>query len=247
MIGSRHRFAKVRVLSRHGSGWEHSRCCTGSVSLAGATHFVIWLGTCLLSHAHTYSHTHAHTQSVERQTLARQCPTLVTLIKKFPVSMSLQEPTFRDLVVVYRCVPRACGVTQQTGQRVAEPLRAAPHAAPFTHSAAVPLLVPDSPLHAGARCRRASPRLRLPTLPTRIRRSGCRASCSTGTSTSRWARRAVSACAACCCAVCLLPRVSCTLVGMEALQASWDGGTGMESSMLLVVPRMGFLPPTCCL
>lgn len=43
-------------------------------------------------------------QRVERQTLARQCPTLLTLLKSFPRNMSLQEPTFKDLVVVYRCV-----------------------------------------------------------------------------------------------------------------------------------------------
>jgi hypothetical protein len=47
-----------------------------------------------------------HVQRVERQTLARQCPTLVTLLKHFPLSMSLQEPTFKDLVVVYRCARR---------------------------------------------------------------------------------------------------------------------------------------------
>lgn len=40
---------------------------------------------------------------MERETLARQCPTLLTLLKSFPMSMSLQEPTFKDLVVVYRC------------------------------------------------------------------------------------------------------------------------------------------------
>lgn len=47
-------------------------------------------------------------QRVERETLARQCPTLLTLLKSFPLNMSLQEPTFKDLVVVYRCV--GCGV-----------------------------------------------------------------------------------------------------------------------------------------
>lgn len=41
-------------------------------------------------------------QRIERLTLARQCPTLLTLLKAFPKSMSLQEPTFKDLVVVYR-------------------------------------------------------------------------------------------------------------------------------------------------
>lgn len=42
-------------------------------------------------------------QRVERKTLARQCPTLLTLLKAFPTTMELQEPTFKDLVVVYRC------------------------------------------------------------------------------------------------------------------------------------------------
>jgi hypothetical protein len=41
-------------------------------------------------------------QSVERNTLARQCPTLLTLLKAFPTKMELQEPTFKDIVVVYR-------------------------------------------------------------------------------------------------------------------------------------------------
>lgn len=41
-------------------------------------------------------------QRVERQTLARQCPTLMMLLKNFPKKLSLQEPTFKDLVVVYR-------------------------------------------------------------------------------------------------------------------------------------------------
>ncbi len=41
-------------------------------------------------------------QRVERLTLARQCPTLLTLLKSFPLSLSLNEPTFKDLVVVYR-------------------------------------------------------------------------------------------------------------------------------------------------
>lgn len=45
-----------------------------------------------------------YTQKVERQTLARQCPTLLTLLKSFPISLTLQEPTFKDLVVVYRWV-----------------------------------------------------------------------------------------------------------------------------------------------
>jgi hypothetical protein len=45
---------------------------------------------------------HPLLQKIERQTLARQCPTLLTLLKSFPLSMSLQEPTFKDLVVVYR-------------------------------------------------------------------------------------------------------------------------------------------------
>lgn len=44
---------------------------------------------------------------MERKTLARHCPTLLTLLKAFPVSLELQEPTFKDIVVVYRSVPRA--------------------------------------------------------------------------------------------------------------------------------------------
>jgi hypothetical protein len=43
-------------------------------------------------------------QAVERNTLARQCPTLLTLLKAFPSKMELQEPTFKDIVVVYRYV-----------------------------------------------------------------------------------------------------------------------------------------------
>ena len=39
---------------------------------------------------------------VERNTLKRQCPTLLTLLKAFPSSMELQEPTFKDVVVLYR-------------------------------------------------------------------------------------------------------------------------------------------------
>lgn len=45
---------------------------------------------------------HRFAKRIERLTLARQCPTLLTLLKAFPKSMSLQEPTFKDLVVVYR-------------------------------------------------------------------------------------------------------------------------------------------------
>jgi hypothetical protein len=41
-------------------------------------------------------------QTVERKTLARQCPTLLTLLKSFPKSMELEEPTFKDIVVLYR-------------------------------------------------------------------------------------------------------------------------------------------------
>lgn len=41
-------------------------------------------------------------QAVERNTLARQCPTLLTLLKAFTTKMELQEPTFKDIVVVYR-------------------------------------------------------------------------------------------------------------------------------------------------
>ncbi|KAF6257530.1 hypothetical protein COO60DRAFT_1701817 [Scenedesmus sp. NREL 46B-D3] len=46
--------------------------------------------------------THKFARSVERKTLARQCPTLLTLLKAFATKMELQEPTFKDIVVVYR-------------------------------------------------------------------------------------------------------------------------------------------------
>jgi hypothetical protein len=39
---------------------------------------------------------------VERITLKRLCPTVLTLLKSFPKTLELQEPTFRDVVVVYR-------------------------------------------------------------------------------------------------------------------------------------------------
>lgn len=45
---------------------------------------------------------HVFLQAVERKTLARQCPTLLTLLKSFPKTIELQEPTFKDIVVVYR-------------------------------------------------------------------------------------------------------------------------------------------------
>lgn len=41
---------------------------------------------------------------MERRTLARQCPTLLTLLKAFPKKMELQEPTFKDIIVLYRWV-----------------------------------------------------------------------------------------------------------------------------------------------
>lgn len=41
-------------------------------------------------------------QAIERKTLARQCPTVLTLLKSFPLKMELQEPTFKDTVVLYR-------------------------------------------------------------------------------------------------------------------------------------------------
>lgn len=46
--------------------------------------------------------THKFAKVVERNTLKRQCPTLLTLLKAFPRSMELQEPTFKDVVVLYR-------------------------------------------------------------------------------------------------------------------------------------------------
>lgn len=39
---------------------------------------------------------------MERKTLKRQCPTVLTLLKAFPKVLELQEPTFKDVVVVYR-------------------------------------------------------------------------------------------------------------------------------------------------
>jgi len=45
---------------------------------------------------------HKYAKTVERKTLARQCPTLLTLLKAFPNSMELEEPTFKDIVVLYR-------------------------------------------------------------------------------------------------------------------------------------------------
>ena len=47
---------------------------------------------------------HKFARVVERNTLKRQCPTLLTLLKAFPTPMELQEPTMKDLVVLYRCV-----------------------------------------------------------------------------------------------------------------------------------------------
>jgi hypothetical protein len=52
-------------------------------------------------------------QVVERVTLKRLCPTVVTLLKAFPKTLELQEPTFKDVVVVYRWVVEGqggCGV-----------------------------------------------------------------------------------------------------------------------------------------
>jgi hypothetical protein len=46
--------------------------------------------------------THKYAKVVERNTLKRQCPNLLTLLKAFPRSMELQEPTFKDVVVLYR-------------------------------------------------------------------------------------------------------------------------------------------------
>jgi hypothetical protein len=36
-------------------------------------------------------------------TLKRLCPTVLTLLKAFPKTLELQEPTFKDVVVIYRC------------------------------------------------------------------------------------------------------------------------------------------------
>ncbi|GBF88981.1 aminopeptidase [Raphidocelis subcapitata] len=45
---------------------------------------------------------HKYAKAVERVTLKRLCPTVLTLLKAFPKTLELQEPTFRDVVVVYR-------------------------------------------------------------------------------------------------------------------------------------------------
>ncbi|KAI8462870.1 MAG: hypothetical protein J3K34DRAFT_527436 [Monoraphidium minutum] len=51
---------------------------------------------------------HKYAKVVERQTLKRLCPTLLTLLKSFPKALELQEPTFRDIVVIYRrALPKA--------------------------------------------------------------------------------------------------------------------------------------------
>ncbi len=44
------------------------------------------------------------TQVVERVTLKRLCPTVFTLLKSLPLTLELQEPTFSDVVVLYRWV-----------------------------------------------------------------------------------------------------------------------------------------------
>jgi hypothetical protein len=48
-------------------------------------------------------------QTVERRTLARQCPTVLTLLQSFPKKMELQEPTFKDIIVLYRWGARGGG------------------------------------------------------------------------------------------------------------------------------------------
>ncbi len=46
--------------------------------------------------------THKYAKVVERHTLKRHCPTLVTLIKSFMKKLELQEPSFKDVIVIYR-------------------------------------------------------------------------------------------------------------------------------------------------
>jgi hypothetical protein len=46
---------------------------------------------------------------VERVTLKRLCPTVASLLAAFPKVLELQEPTFKELVVVYRCVCMGAG------------------------------------------------------------------------------------------------------------------------------------------
>ena len=57
-------------------------------------------GTYVASH-------HKYAKVVERLTLARQCPTVLTLLKAGPAILELQEPTFKDIVVVYRRAVKA--------------------------------------------------------------------------------------------------------------------------------------------
>lgn len=118
MIASRHRFAKVRRTHQHKPQGSRRRCMpphrnspAPSVLAAAPAlpSFACASGRCterastpeLACTVCTALYCDA-LQRVERETLARQCPTLLTLLKSFPLSMSLQEPTFKDLVVVYR-------------------------------------------------------------------------------------------------------------------------------------------------
>lgn len=41
-------------------------------------------------------------QVVHRLTLKRECPTVLTLLKALPKQVELQEPTFKEIVVLYR-------------------------------------------------------------------------------------------------------------------------------------------------
>lgn len=55
-----------------------------------------------ISGAQYIASTHKYAKQVERRTLRRLCPNLVTLLKVIFSSLELEEPTFKDLVVVYR-------------------------------------------------------------------------------------------------------------------------------------------------
>ena len=95
-IASNHKYAKVR-----GSGGGSSGSGSGARDSARCSHFPT-------AHARPCTHMNASPppsltpQVVERMTLKRQCPTVLTLLKHFPVPMELQEPTFKEIVVVYR-------------------------------------------------------------------------------------------------------------------------------------------------
>jgi hypothetical protein len=79
--------------------------------------------------------THKFAKVVERNTLKRQCPTLLTLLKAFPRSMELQEPTFKDVVVLYRWVLQS---QEGLGKRAFR--LSLSHSTPGAHAHALPPL-----------------------------------------------------------------------------------------------------------